>query len=199
MDPYTRRFYEMNSTSRGRDEDKYLPSHFLPGLSNPPPLDDFYIQGILNNRSKFLPIISLNFDYIPMSLESPRQLWLDLVEPAPYDLHTQSPVRIHLNEERGIDNAVKGMPWTLSMFNVEDIIGSRIVLTPYRGSTWLPNEHSEYPGGWGYDTSTVNVRPPFRYTKFGYGAARAFLEYTPSRPWLVQPAHIAVSRNDFIL
>jgi len=138
------------------------------------------IQG--KGASKMLEITSINYDTLPMMLDSPKMLWVDLRSPAPLDLEVGNPVKLHLDPGCGIQTTFsKDNPWN-SVFQVADIVGSRVVLSPYKGSTWLPTVHEACDSGsfgWGYDMNRINVRPLMQYPKYGYGASTSFLEYTP--------------------
>ena len=130
-----------------------------------------------------LPVVSVNYDYLPTQLESPKQLYVDLFEPAPQGLRVGFPVKLKLNEGAIGDIQTQMNPSNPlnSIFEVGDIIGSRVILLPYKRSTWLPTVHApcDSPFGWGYDTTTLNVSTSMHNPKFGYGTPRAFLIYHP--------------------
>jgi len=116
-----------------------------------------------------------------MSLDSPKTFWVDLVSPAPHDLLVGSPMRLHITPNRGIQTSVSPASPDNSVFEVTDIIGSRVILSPYKGSAWLPTVHSscDNPMGWGYDMRMTNVGTDMHNTKYGYGSPVSYLEYHP--------------------
>lgn len=154
-------------------------SHYYPGL---PKIGNTPQKYPFNNSSKtkFIPVLSYNYDYLPMNLESPKVFWLDLFGPPPSDFEVGKPVRLLLDPSTGI-NTFPGTTWN-SVFYVDDIVGSRIILMPYQKSNWLPTIHQSVlnPFGWGYSSETVNVSPSMHGTKYGFGAPVASLEYYPS-------------------
>jgi hypothetical protein len=101
--------------------------------------------------------------------------------PPPSDFQVGMTVRLLLNPTLGIQTTFDRQSPINSLFQVDDIIGSRVVLNPFRGSTWLPTRHEACsdPMGWGYDLKTVNVRTSMHSTKYGYGTTASFLEYVP--------------------
>lgn len=154
-------------------------NYYLPGL---PSVEDLPYRYPFTNssRTKIIPVLSYNYDYLPMYLESPKVFWIDLNGPAPPDLEIRKPVRLLLDPSTGI-NTFPGTTWN-SVFYVDDIIGSRVVLLPYKESNWLPTMHQPItnPFGWGYTSTTVDVSPSMRSTKYGFGAPVASLEYYPN-------------------
>jgi len=151
-----------------------------PGLPYPPKVNPF--EKYPDHTARFLPIVSLNYDYLPMNLESPKMFWIDLQSPPPRDLQVGDSVKIHLTPKRGIQTTMsKNNNWN-SVFEIDDIVGSRVILSPYKGSTWLPTIHQscDNPFGWGYTTKWVNVSPSMQgATTYGYGVPVATLEYRP--------------------
>ena len=129
----------------------------------------------------YLKVSSINYDYIPMALESPKVLWLDLVDPAPRELLVGTPVRLHITPGRGLRTQISEKNLLNSVFQVEEIIGSRVVLVPYKGSAWVPTDHSCNPEGYGYDMRATDVSPSMHNVKYGYGVPVSLLEYTPVR------------------
>lgn len=131
-------------------------------------------------KTRFLPVLSYNYDYLPMNLESPKVFWIDLKFPPPDDFEVRRPVKLWLTPKHGI-RTLSGA-WN-SVFYVDDIIGSRIILSPFRGSKWLPTIHQSVtnPFGWGYSAENVNVSPSMHSSsKYGFGAPLASLEYYPA-------------------
>ena len=128
--------------------------------------------------TKFLQISSINYDYVPMNLDGPKVLWLDLKHSPPSDLEVGTPIRLHIHPFKGLSGKQQN-----SIFEIQDIHGSRVVLLPYRGTKWLPTFHSrcDSPFGWGYDMRRANVAPSMHNTKFGYGIPVSYIEYLPSR------------------
>lgn len=131
----------------------------------------FPSQNIFSNlTTKFLQVLSINYDYLPTSVESPRQIFIDLIRPPPLDLKVGSPVRLH--EAPGI---------RVRNFTVDDISGSRIVLIPFVQNgrfTFNPIVHN--CNGWGYNTATLDVSTSHHSVAYGYGMGRAQLEYLPT-------------------
>ncbi len=131
--------------------------------------------------TKVVPVLSVNYDYMPMLLESPKTLWIDLLKPAPFDLVVGKSVKLWMS--------VNGPSYFL---NVLDIVGSRIILAPhdpsrglagcknltacFKGSL-LPTVHNSF--GWGYDMNQVNRGAWMHNEKYGYGSPVSFLEYAP--------------------
>ena len=156
-----------------------------PGLPFPPRGDirSHGVRGTSYENPRMIEVMSVNYDYLPMNLDSPKMLWVDLRGPAPDDLLVGTPVRLHMTPNYGIQTQLSKNNPLNSMFEVDDIIDSRIVLSPYKGSCWLPTNHSscDSPFGWGYDTNWTNVRPAMQYQKYGYGVPVTYLEYTPHK------------------
>lgn len=150
-------------------------SKYAPNLASPPSPHRNY-----NTDNRFLEVTSVNYDYIPSEIEAPKQLWVDLPSPAPENLHVGSTVRLHISPNVGIRTIGEWRSPRNSSFQVGDIIGSRIVLVPFRGTGWMPTSHSCSPFGWGYDTTWTDVRPTMHNTKYGYGTASTYLEYYPA-------------------
>lgn len=151
-------------------------SYRAPGLPFPP---RNFPRG---SEMKMLKFISINYDYLPMNLESPKMLWIDLNSPAPRDLLVGTPVRLNLAPGVGIQTTFGKVSGRNSFFQVDDIVGSRVILSPYKGSTWLPTVHEPCLSGnqgWGYDLQTVNVRTAFSSPKYGYGDTESYIEYFP--------------------
>lgn len=137
------------------------------------------------SKLKYIPVSSYNYDYLPMNLESPKVFWVDINGQAPYDFQVGVPVKLLLNAKQGIktlpDNSVVPQTWN-SVFYVDDIVGSRIILSPYKGTKWLPTIHQPLtnPFGWGYSSETVNVSPSMHGVKYGFGAPVASIAYYPA-------------------
>lgn len=128
-------------------------------------------------KGRLIEIVSLNYDNLPMELEAPKTFWVDLKSPPPKDLMVGNPVKLHLAPNCGLSTTFSPDSVWNSVFSVADIIGSRVILNPYKGSTWIPTLHNSC--GWGYDMNRVNVRPAMQYSKYGYGSTISFLEYQP--------------------
>lgn len=159
------------------------------------------------NKQK-LAVSSVNFDYIPGALESPRSLWVELATPPPSTLTVGTPVRLSVGPNSS------GSRFHNLLFEIDDIIGGKIVLLPYKQQAharpWLPTFHSapnvpdfessrayttgtdpyrgERPGEprghgeglWGYDLRTVAVSPSMHHSyQYGYGVPSSYLEFTP--------------------
>lgn len=164
-----------------------------PGLPNfPGSLPEF---GSLE-KTRFVSVSSVNYDYLFTNLDSPKMLWIDLTSPAPIDLKVGSPVKLHLGPETVIQTTLSKHNLINSIFEVDDIIGSRVVLNPYKGSAWLPTTHAscDSPFGWGYDMRRVNVSTSMHNDKYGYGVPISSLEYYPDhlteKEKLLQAMHI---------
>jgi len=129
--------------------------------------------------TKFLEVLSINYDFIPSQLESPKMLWVTLKYPPPNDFKVDSLVRLHLRPGVGI-NTVNGRPGLESTFYVNDIVGLRVMLVPST-VTWAPNKTQDGCSnfGWGYDMRQMNVRPSRQNWEYGYGHTTSFLEYHP--------------------
>ncbi len=142
-----------------------------PGLPHLPSLP----RGVTNRVS----ISSINYDYLPMALESPKVLWVSLTVPAPRDLQVGTPCKLFLSPRAGIQTQLQRFNHANSVFQVGDIIGTRIILLPYKGSTWLPTVHSACDNdyGWGYNLRRINVGTNMHRTDYGYGDSQSFLEY----------------------
>jgi hypothetical protein len=132
--------------------------------------------------TKFIPVLSYNYDYLPMNLESPKVFWVDLPAQAPADFQVGRPVKLLLNAVEGIQTVSNPNSAWNSVFWVDDIVGSRVILSPFRGTGWLPTIHQPKtnPFGWGYSAETANVSFAMHSTpKYGFGAPVASLEYYP--------------------
>lgn len=129
--------------------------------------------------AQVLEVESINYDYIPSQLESPKMLWVALKYPPPKDFRVDTLVRLHLKPGVGIKTS-PGMPSLNSTFYVNDIIGLRVMLLPSTPG-WTPNgvRGGCKNFGWGYNMRKMNVRPSRQNWLFGYGASTAFLEYHP--------------------
>lgn len=155
-----------------------LESWKAPGL---PRLNTAHQGKKSDGNSKYIPISSINYGYLPMNLDSPKVLWVDLSSPAPSDLLVGTTARLHVSPGTGIQTTLSKNNPQNSLFQVDDIVGSRVILIPYKGSTWLPTVHESCsdPFGWGYDMKNVNVSPSMHNVKYGYGAPVSSLEYFP--------------------
>ncbi len=151
-------------------EKRFNIRNYAPGLPNMPQIAKHQDSDV-----HFLPFVSINYDYIPDALETPKVLWVQLARPAPKNLRVGSWVRLHMTPWKGINTGTIGK----SIFYVEDIIGSKVILAPHRDSKWLPTDHSCAPEGWGYDLRRVNVRPSRQTHNYGYGLSISYLEYHP--------------------
>lgn len=134
-----------------------------------------------HGNSRYLEVSSINYGYLPMNLDSPKVFWIDLTSPAPPDLLVGTPARLHISPGTGIQTTLSKNNPDNSLFEVDDIVGSRVILNPYKNSAWLPTVHESCsdPFGWGYDMKRTNVSPSMHNVKYGYGVPIASLEYTP--------------------
>ncbi len=137
-------------------------------------------------KAKFVKIISVNYDFMPTTLEMPKMFWVDLVDLPPRDLvigtrvklHIPSTVSTYLNS--GLSSIV---------YRVEDLSGSRVVLAPISrihsglydyGDIQYPYYRSQSPFGWGYETTApppTSMSPSTTNVKYGYGTPVGLLEY----------------------
>lgn len=133
----------------------------------------------METPSKYLEVASINYDFIPSQLESPKMLWVDLTFPPPKDFRVDTLVRLHLKPGVGIQTSPE-MPSLESTFYVNDIIGLRVMLIPST-KNWAPNRVHRgcQTFGWGHDMRQMNVRPSRQNWLYGYGTPTAFLEYHP--------------------
>ena len=123
---------------------------------------------------KFLAVASINYGYVPATLESPPSLYVTLKYPPPHDFQVDSMVRLHLRPGVGINTNTPGLN---SVFMVNDIIGMNVTLksiTPnWRADLGNPRQI------WGYDMRQADVRPLRQDWNYGYGTYQSFLEYHP--------------------
>lgn len=128
--------------------------------------------------TKFLQVDSINYDYLPTQLESPKVLWVTLKFPPPSDFRVDTLVRLHLKPGVGIETSKT--PSLNSTFYVNDIIGLRVFLMPSTNE-WRPDKVGKRRKnfGWGYDMRQINVRPSRQDWLYGYGDTTSFLEYHP--------------------
>lgn len=130
---------------------------------------------LISGTKNRLEIVSINYDYIDPSSDSPRMFFVELLRPPPKDFTVRIPVKVIMNGNiiRTTNGKYNGY------FYVSDIIGTKVILLPYRTSMWNPAIHSA--GGWGY---TLLNQPPNAYqhnTTYGYGQnSNSFIEYTDS-------------------
>ena len=159
-------------------ERNFRRSAVAPGLPFPP-LKPFHSRG---RESRIIPVLSINYDFIPLRLESPKVMWVDLKYPAPDDMLVGTPVKLHLSPRDRIQTTFSPYDPDNSVFQVDDVIGSRVLLAPYKGSTWLPTQHEpcNSPMGWGYNMKRTNVNTGMQgQVKYGYGVPISYLEYKP--------------------
>jgi len=135
----------------------------------------------MTDPSRFLEVASINYDFIPGQLESPKVLWVALKFPPPKDFRVDTLVRFHFKPGVGIETS-PGSPSLNSTFYVNDIIGLRIFLMPSTRD-WRPDLVGDPKScrnfGWGYETRRMNVRPSRQDWLYGYGTPASFLEYHP--------------------
>jgi len=128
----------------------------------------------VGGRPKFLAISSINYGYIPATLEYPKALYVTLERPPPSDFRVRSSVRIQLRPGVGINT---NNPGSNSVFMANDIIGKNVILLPL-SDNWKADLGNPYQT-WGYDMRRINVRPPHHSSEYGFGAHQSFLEYHP--------------------
>ncbi len=148
------------------------------------PLQPYRMRTPSDKDTRFLNIVSINYDYVPAgSLFSPKQLWVDLRDPPPPNLRIGSSVRIHLKPNIGIMTNNSPTDVKNSLFKINDIVGSRVVLLPFEGSLWNPHTEGKHYSkgyyGWGHDLRGSCVRPQRSRPKYGYGISQSYLEYHP--------------------
>lgn len=104
----------------------------------------------MQGTSRYLKISSINFDFIPSRIESPKALWVELKFYPPKDLQTGNIIKLHLNTSKLLHLDVQKLH--RSRFYVDSISGKRIILKPAHGSTWSPSQMSGCRTfGTGYD------------------------------------------------
>jgi hypothetical protein len=123
---------------------------------------------------KFLAISSINYGYVPSTLEYPKTLYVTLERPPPSDFRVGSTVRIQLRPGIGINTNNPGLN---SVFIADDIVGKNVILLPL-SDNWKADLGNPYQT-WGYDMRRTNVRPPQHSSEYGFGAHQSFLEYYP--------------------
>lgn len=136
------------------------------------------LQSLFSASPKYLSVASINYDYIPTVLEGPKVLWVGLKWAAPKDLKIGSHVRVHLRPGIGI-NTDPGNPELNSVFEVQDIIGTSVVLGSV-SKKWHPNLGNKNISGWGHDLRRTDVRPLRQDWNFGYGTQQSFVQYYPN-------------------
>jgi len=139
------------------------------------------------HSSRSLEIRSLNFDFIPSRIESPKSLWVELKFFPPSDLKLDTVVRLHLTNTQelcsmdkqklsAIQELLDSSKLLASTFYVNDIVGKRIVLNPMQGSPWKPNKMKGCRTfGSGFNTTTKS--PGYKWTSYGSGESFLFMSY----------------------
>ncbi len=135
---------------------------------------DYPLTNSFTNPSEFLAISSINYGYVPSSLESPKTLYVTLKFPPPPNFRVGSTVRVQLRPGIGIDTKNPGLE---SVFIADDIVGMHVVLKTL-SHHWKADLGNPYQS-WGYDMRRNDVRPPQRGWDYGFGAHQSFLEYYP--------------------
>ena len=123
---------------------------------------------------KFLAISSINYGYVPATLESPKTLYVTLNFPPPSDFRVGSTVRVQLRPGIGINTNNPGLN---SVFIADDFVGKNVILKSL-SHHWQPDLGNPYQS-WGYDMRRTNVVPPQHSSEYGFGAHQSFLEYYP--------------------
>jgi len=107
-----------------------------------------------------LEIISIEYGYNPLALESPKQLWIVLKFPAPRDLKIGEKVRVYLGTNSKLN----------SVYEIEDKIGYRVSLNPLKLQIASKD-------AWSYDRQVNNAKFLRHNWHYGYGDTHSFLEY----------------------
>lgn len=150
---------------------------------------------MLGEVPKYIPIASVNHDFIPTELGGmPKVWWVDLPMSAPVQLKLGMHVMVHVSYMTSafIREALKG-----HLFQIEDIIGTRLMIIPvhqpkqFSYTTSLHKEIGQYlgntsgyplyrksPFGWGVNTNypTAPYKPDQFQIKYGTGAPMGYLE-----------------------
>lgn len=124
-------------------------------------------------KSNIARVLSINYDYLPTELDSKKVLWVQL-ERRPNDLQVGKSALFYFSPNKGIIPGIKQ-----PLFYIMDIIGTRVILTPYHEGDWMPTLHAacDSPFGWGYSTQIQNVKNNIRTPFYGYGTSPSFLRY----------------------
>ena len=138
-----------------------------------------------------VPIISVNYDYIPMAIESPKTIWVDLLMgSAPSSLRVGTKLRIRISPIALLYSDYKF--FDNKLFIVDDIYGSRVSLRTAighgnetdhaRGLSDFQSFDPYYrksPFGWGIDTSLPSTpnHPNIHNIKYGFGTPIGYIEY----------------------
>ncbi len=121
-------------------------------------------------KSKLLEIESINYDYLEMNIESPKVLWIELKHhPSSNFRHLVGKyIRLHIQLGVGIQTQKNPNSTHNSIFKIDDIVGKRIVLLPYKGQTWLPTVHqpNNTDMGWGYNRTYPSHFKPLIHLGF---------------------------------
>lgn len=141
----------------------------------------------MQGTSRYLNIRSINYDFIPSRIESPKTLWVELKFYPPADLQVGNIIKLSINSSKLNHLDVQSL--SNSSFYVTDIVGKRIVLKPTRGSPWHPSKISGCRAfGSGYD-----LTKGYREANYGSGESLSFLEYE-SKSLRSQPVRIPYSK-----
>ena len=116
-----------------------------------------------------MDVVSVEFGYNPIMLESPRQLWITLKFPASNILKPGQKIRLNMDDKIGINTDGIGRE-SNSVFIIDDVVGYRISL---KTSGKMPDFSV------GYDTRTKNVGSSRQNWHYGYGDARSYIEFYP--------------------
>jgi len=124
-------------------------------------------------KSNIARVLSINYDYLPTELDSKKVLWVQL-ERRPRDLQVGKSALFYFSPNRGTIPGIKQ-----PLFYIMDIVGTRVILTPYQEEEWIPTFHTacNNPFGWGYSTRILNMQPNIKTPFYGYGTSPSFLRY----------------------
>ncbi|MDB4769486.1 hypothetical protein OAG24_00825 [bacterium] len=87
-----------------------------------------------------LEVLSINYDFIPSSLESPKSLWVELKRPPPNNFQVGTIIKLIFEH-----------PKNQQFFSVDDIVGKKIVLRTVRDKR-EKNSCSQNFNRWGWSS-----------------------------------------------
>jgi hypothetical protein len=153
----------------------------------------FQFEAALREVPKFIPIMSVNHDFVPTEMGGmPKVWWVELNLQAPQQLRIgmQTIVRVSYMTSQFVRDALHN-----KLFVIGDIIGTRIMLVPAMTTSHInPSLHHDIasylgtssgypffkksPFGWGLATSypTALFKPDQFQIKYGVGPPVAYLE-----------------------
>lgn len=139
----------------------------------------------MDSHISYVPIYSINYDFLPTTMYGAKCLWIDLKFPAPANLA--------IGERFILVSADKNLIFPGDILTIRDIVGTRLVInreTPKSSddslkyftqkrddeTPWQPLKHAPQ---WGYSTRDLaNPNPAAdRNWLYGHGKPIAFLVY----------------------